>query len=218
LQNYDTDETAWATLVLHGCAKNPDAEPLLIQYAQQVSHPPHHRALVLFVLAMLETDATIFFPLSKWTPKSVRVIVVRILGTLQDKRALSHLIETSRDSHPGLRAHCAWALGEMQDTSALDTLLVLLEDEELRVSLEAIAALGKLNDSRAIPPLLELWAQLEEQKSHMGLVFLGGPHEIFDEWKQTASVVHKSLHQLGVTVAPLTEKEALKTHRINIGP
>ena len=86
--------------------------------------------------------------------KDVRIASVRLLGELQDERAIDPLCEQMKVSrNKAQRAEIATALGKLRSAKALPVLLEALEDRAGEVRKSAVDALGKIGDPSALPHL-----------------------------------------------------------------
>lgn len=221
----DEEDFPWLLTMLQGCAAHPDAQVPLFRYAEDSTQPLRRRMLSLILQTNFDTvTVDSLLPIYKWHPKSLRVIIAHVLGTLRDPQAVSPLIDTLRDDWPELRAKCAWSLGEIKDPRALDPLLARLEDKDPKVETEVIIALGKLGDPRVIPQLMELWKTIEDQLDTIGTLGLVTMFGFYEEivvnriltWRRRAKEVREALRMLGIDVPPLTEKEAFQRKGITI--
>lgn len=66
----------------------------------------------------------------------------RALGALDERRAVTALIEALKDREPGVREQAAWALGAIGDSRALSSLLPSLKDADAGVRKQAAWAIG----------------------------------------------------------------------------
>jgi HEAT repeat protein len=76
------------------------------------------------------------------------------LGALEDRRAVSALIEALTDREAGVREQAAWALGALDDSAAVDALVRALQDADARVRHQAAWALGAIDDATAVDALV----------------------------------------------------------------
>ncbi len=85
----------------------------------------------------------------------LRYLAVEMAGALKDERALSILLEASKDKLLKLRLRSIEALGKVGTAQALSALRGLLKDEKKSVSREAAHVLAILRDADSVLPLLE---------------------------------------------------------------
>ena len=82
-----------------------------------------------------------------------RGVAVRLLGELQDSRALPKLIQTLTDPQPTIRVAAAAALGKLGQPDAVPALVEVLSKGIPSLRSTAAVSLGKLNAEKAIPAL-----------------------------------------------------------------
>ena len=76
-----------------------------------------------------------------------------LLGALDDRRAVSALVDAMKDVEAPVREQAAWALGALDDSRAVPALMTALKDADARVRRQAAWALGAVDDRRAVAPL-----------------------------------------------------------------
>lgn len=87
--------------------------------------------------------------------KNIRLNAAKLLGVLNNPKAIDSLILTLRDSNKLVRREASTSLSRL-GAEAVDPLIAILNDEDWRVRGAAAWALGNLNDEKAIEPLEEL--------------------------------------------------------------
>lgn len=100
-------------------------------------------------------DAEAFEPMItalKNKDKFIRRGAARVLGALQDRRALAYLTLALEDEWE-VAESAAWALGQFKDTSVV---IQLIEGLKLMWSEAAADALGEIGDPRAVEPLIDV--------------------------------------------------------------
>lgn len=85
-----------------------------------------------------------------------REAAARVLGKINDPRAIDPLLAKINDPAWPVRQAVASALGEMGNLRALDKLITALADVELDVRKASALAIGKLGDSKGIAPLVQI--------------------------------------------------------------
>lgn len=96
--------------------------------------------------------------------KKIQVSLVRALGEMKDRRAVSVLIEMLKQKpkdyyteKSGARRDAAAALGKMGDKQAVPMLIEALKDKDDYVRWYAAVALGRISDKRAVPALIKAY-------------------------------------------------------------
>lgn len=84
--------------------------------------------------------------------KNIRLNAAKLLGLLNNPKAIDSLILTLRDSNKLVRREASTSLSRL-GSDAVDPLIAILNDEDWRVRGAAAWALGNLNDEKAIEPL-----------------------------------------------------------------
>jgi len=84
----------------------------------------------------------------------VRYEVVKIIGELEEEKAIGPLIEALKDASRDVRGEAAQALMKM-GSKAVEPLIEALEEGDREVRVWIVCILGKLGDKRAIKPLME---------------------------------------------------------------
>lgn len=84
--------------------------------------------------------------------KNIRLNAAKLLGVLDNPKAINALILTLRDNNKLVRREASTSLSRLGG-DAVDPLIGILDDEDWRVRGAAAWALGNLDDERAIAPL-----------------------------------------------------------------
>lgn len=84
--------------------------------------------------------------------KNIRLNAAKLLGVLNNPKAIDALILTLRDNNKLVRREASTSLSRL-GTEAVNPLIAILDDEDWRVRGAAAWALGNLDDERAIEPL-----------------------------------------------------------------
>lgn len=79
-----------------------------------------------------------------------------VLGIINDKSAVTTLIDVLKDESAEVRSSAAYALGKISDSDAVEPLMIALDDNAEEVRSAAITALGEIGDSRAVDALIEM--------------------------------------------------------------
>ncbi|MFB0562557.1 MAG: HEAT repeat domain-containing protein [Candidatus Lokiarchaeia archaeon] len=90
----------------------------------------------------------------------IRIVTMKSLGEIGDRRAVEPLIEALKDERGGVRKAAAAALGRLKDKRAVEPLIEVLKENIKSIPLQllkeiAVRALGKINDPKAIEPLIQ---------------------------------------------------------------
>ena len=102
-----------------------------------------------------------------------RVRAAKVLGDIQDKRAIQPLIGALRDAYPGVRQSAARALGNIPDASVIGPLVAALSDPDPTTRKVTALALGNLGNANAIPTLIPELKGIEWQAAVEALVRIG---------------------------------------------
>lgn len=87
--------------------------------------------------------------------KNIKMGAAKILGFIDDKRAVQPLIATLSNSNKLVRREASTALSKMGD-EAVDPLITILDDDDWKVRGAAAWALGKIANKKALDPLKKL--------------------------------------------------------------
>lgn len=131
------------------------AIPFLLKRVQQPETGKDIQREISFALAQMGTPAVV--PLISILEDSnplLREISARVLGEINDPRAIDPLVQLLTDSTWATRRAAAQSLGKMNSQKAIDPLLKLLSDKEPEVRNATIVAIGQLGNKKAISPLL----------------------------------------------------------------
>jgi hypothetical protein len=99
--------------------------------------------------------------LKKWIAKlkdkdwDVRWTAARILGRLNDKRAIAPLMKALADKNWVVRWEVTEVLGEIGDTSLVQPLITILAGKPTYLRVNAAWILGKIGDPRSVDPLIQ---------------------------------------------------------------
>jgi HEAT repeat protein len=93
-----------------------------------------------------------------------RADILRLLGSIGDRRAVPASIAALEDDRPEVREWAAWALFEIPDARSSDALMRCLRDKNVGVVRHATLALGEIGDRRAVEPIIALLRNRRESR------------------------------------------------------
>lgn len=130
-----------------------EAVPYLIDALMHENMEVQKSAAEILVTIGLPAIDPLITALSSPIPK-MRMWAVQILGRIDDRRAVPHLIGQLREAEPRVRQTISETLGYIGDPEAIPSLTLLLDDPAEDVQISAARALGYIGHENAVPGLI----------------------------------------------------------------